>query len=142
MIRRPPRSTLFPYTTLFRSVAERRVLLVLVGRDVDRPVAGAEGAGGRGGEVRVAYRHRLDAGVEVVRDHPAHGGEGRLQHGDVDVAPRPGSARAEEGGGDREGGGQPAHRVGDGVAHAQRRRGRVPGDAHHAGGALDDLVVG
>src|SRR2546429_6953118 len=24
MIRRPPRSTLFPYTTLFRSVAERR----------------------------------------------------------------------------------------------------------------------
>src|SRR3712207_8096427 len=26
MIRRPPRSTLFPYTTLFRSVAEDRVL--------------------------------------------------------------------------------------------------------------------
>src|SRR2546422_2545003 len=25
MIRRPPRSTLFPYTTLFRSVGERRV---------------------------------------------------------------------------------------------------------------------
>src|SRR3712207_9213493 len=25
MIRRPPRSTLFPYTTLFRSVAERTV---------------------------------------------------------------------------------------------------------------------
>src|SRR2546421_6419730 len=25
MIRRPPRSTLFPYTTLFRSVCERRV---------------------------------------------------------------------------------------------------------------------
>src|SRR2546429_3093030 len=25
MIRRPPRSTLFPYTTLFRSVAERRI---------------------------------------------------------------------------------------------------------------------
>src|SRR3989442_11890778 len=29
MIRRPPRSTLFPYTTLFRSV--------FVGRQVDRP---------------------------------------------------------------------------------------------------------
>src|SRR3712207_7735138 len=35
MIRRPPRSTLFPYTTLFRSelvaahVGERRILLVL-----------------------------------------------------------------------------------------------------------------
>src|SRR2546429_4467776 len=26
MIRRPPRSTLFPYTTLFRSLDERRVL--------------------------------------------------------------------------------------------------------------------
>src|SRR2546430_6211445 len=25
MIRRPPRSTLFPYTTLFRSLAERRI---------------------------------------------------------------------------------------------------------------------
>src|SRR2546430_11266692 len=25
MIRRPPRSTLFPYTTLFRSVAQRRL---------------------------------------------------------------------------------------------------------------------
>src|SRR3712207_2956361 len=28
MIRRPPRSTLFPYTTLFRSVVEEAVLLV------------------------------------------------------------------------------------------------------------------
>src|SRR2546430_13575383 len=28
MIRRPPRSTLFPYTTLFRSLEERRDLLV------------------------------------------------------------------------------------------------------------------
>src|SRR2546429_1068441 len=30
MIRRPPRSTLFPYTTLFRSVAEREVAEHLV----------------------------------------------------------------------------------------------------------------
>src|SRR2546426_7126768 len=29
MIRRPPRSTLFPYTTLFRSVQERRLELAL-----------------------------------------------------------------------------------------------------------------
>src|SRR2546430_13652213 len=28
MIRRPPRSTLFPYTTLFRSTADRRELLL------------------------------------------------------------------------------------------------------------------
>src|SRR2546422_1817359 len=30
MIRRPPRSTLFPYTTLFRSVAAREVELLLL----------------------------------------------------------------------------------------------------------------
>src|SRR3712207_7383715 len=35
MIRRPPRSTLFPYTTLFRSLTGRRVrLLRLAGRHV------------------------------------------------------------------------------------------------------------
>src|SRR5438552_14392879 len=36
MIRRPPRSTLFPYTTLFRSCGERRTL-------VRRPVKPGEG---------------------------------------------------------------------------------------------------
>src|SRR2546430_12688548 len=34
MIRRPPRSTLFPYTTLFRSPICRRELLALVGAAV------------------------------------------------------------------------------------------------------------
>src|SRR2546429_7708174 len=34
MIRRPPRSTLFPYTTLFRSPAERHVLGFRSGRPV------------------------------------------------------------------------------------------------------------
>src|SRR3712207_9072948 len=34
MIRRPPRSTLFPYTTLFRSRRVRRDDLVAVGRDI------------------------------------------------------------------------------------------------------------
>src|SRR2546426_5958858 len=38
MIRRPPRSTLFPYTTLFRSLADLREALF--------------GAGGRAGAVR------------------------------------------------------------------------------------------
>src|SRR5258708_30271533 len=33
MIRRPPRSTLFPYTTLFRSVGENRALQGLPGDD-------------------------------------------------------------------------------------------------------------
>src|SRR2546426_2676362 len=32
MIRRPPRSTLFPYTTLFRSLAEKRGTVAVVDR--------------------------------------------------------------------------------------------------------------
>src|SRR3712207_7894313 len=41
MIRRPPRSTLFPYTTLFRSRVVGDVVAVLGGqrRPVERPVA-------------------------------------------------------------------------------------------------------
>src|SRR3712207_7691679 len=53
MIRRPPRSTLFPYTTLFRSRDRRVVLLVqpLVSRQV--------------GVAHVVLGHRLaSAGVE------------------------------------------------------------------------------
>src|SRR3712207_9391785 len=42
MIRRPPRSTLFPYTTLFRSIQQRRLLLALreqaQGVARDRPI--------------------------------------------------------------------------------------------------------
>src|SRR2546426_5959734 len=38
MIRRPPRSTLFPYTTLFRSVVDRG--LRAVGRRAGSPVRG------------------------------------------------------------------------------------------------------
>src|SRR5438309_7442980 len=34
MIRRPPRSTLFPYTTLFRSTFERSLVLHKPGRDI------------------------------------------------------------------------------------------------------------
>src|SRR2546430_4692140 len=52
MIRRPPRSTLFPYTTLFRSVgepvtqlAEQRVLLVL-GVGLQKIRVGRKAAGG------------------------------------------------------------------------------------------------
>src|SRR2546421_2928410 len=53
MIRRPPRSTLFPYTTLFRSPARRDLVL---------PVGRLHGAGLRRREVRPVqpppvYRH-------------------------------------------------------------------------------------
>src|SRR2546429_7524612 len=47
MIRRPPRSTLFPYTTLFRS---RRKSRTEQARGLPHPEAGARGARRRGGE--------------------------------------------------------------------------------------------
>src|SRR2546422_6983717 len=55
MIRRPPRSTLFPYTTLFRSerLCRHEVRERLVDDLVVRPVAGAAGAP----DVRVEDRH-------------------------------------------------------------------------------------
>src|SRR3712207_7447923 len=47
MIRRPPRSTLFPYTTLFRSLldfyAERRDLLVAILRDAKMGIVPPQG---------------------------------------------------------------------------------------------------
>src|SRR5437867_8517574 len=52
MVRRPPRSTLFPYTTLFRSLrrAVRNLGVLLDGRgDQDRHAAGGT-AGGRSEE--------------------------------------------------------------------------------------------
>src|SRR3712207_7271804 len=60
MIRRPPRSTLFPYTTLFRSLGELRLLAL--------PVHPRDGAGGLGGHLpgrgHVLVGH-LPAGVLV-----------------------------------------------------------------------------
>src|SRR5260370_19156944 len=45
MIRRPPRSTLFPYTTLFRSHVEA---VRGSGKPAEEPSAGASAGGGRG----------------------------------------------------------------------------------------------
>src|SRR3712207_7691266 len=48
MIRRPPRSTLFPYTTLFRSargVDEDHLPLLVLERQVDRVARGARDVG-------------------------------------------------------------------------------------------------
>src|SRR3712207_6964944 len=48
MIRRPPRSTLFPYTTLFRSLRQHQLLPDGVrGQDPAHPEAGSEGLGER-----------------------------------------------------------------------------------------------
>src|SRR2546427_10216802 len=68
MIRRPPRSTLFPYTTLFRSVfltidhlrLQRRICL----REVDRSGCGAEMLEQRGPQR--ANRHANLQALEVV----------------------------------------------------------------------------
>src|SRR3712207_7323022 len=63
MIRRPPRSTLFPYTTLFRSEP---------GEQADRPPGtGADGEEGRGGR---------DVVQDVV-DHDGHRPDGRTPGG-------------------------------------------------------------
>src|SRR3712207_6980631 len=58
MIRRPPRSTLFPYTTLFRSEAAREVEPVLMSQGTDRLRLGgsmqegaAQSSGGDAGDV-------------------------------------------------------------------------------------------
>src|SRR5258706_16011385 len=76
MIRRPPRSTLFPYTTLFRSCARRRggILLALQELFDDRLAAGM------GGGKRRA-------------DRRAHPGQVVYRHGAVPRAPEGGGGR-------------------------------------------------
>src|SRR5258705_8044240 len=80
MIRRPPRSTLFPYTTLFRSVRLRRGELDQ--RRRERAMVGGVDAdgGGEGPSVSLSLgqaRARLDVGVQ--RD-----GDGREDTDDGD----------------------------------------------------------
>src|SRR3712207_8153484 len=68
MIRRPPRSTLFPYTTLFRStgVHSRRAP-----RDVHEP--GSSGASGRGNRQRDGQlEHRAGVDRKSTRLNSSH----------------------------------------------------------------------
>src|SRR5690348_17638247 len=58
MLRRPPRSTLFPYTTLFRSLGERRVLRAVFHHPLDDPDRARRAAGER------ARGDRVDAHAE------------------------------------------------------------------------------
>src|SRR5690349_24251271 len=74
MLRRPPRSTLFPYTTLFRSSARR------CGgrRELVRRTRAPRGRGGRRGDPPPALARgvrRAGAGEGAARDR-ADGGEG------------------------------------------------------------------
>src|SRR2546426_9268075 len=76
MIRRPPRSTLFPYTTLFRSLVE----LVLRGRDAD----------GIGDQVGLGAEEPTDWLAEIVARLPRGVGDvDDLVHGDVAPRVRP-----------------------------------------------------
>src|SRR2546427_3321526 len=47
MIRRPPRSTLFPYTTLFRSLLHRSVAMTLLAGVLDAESGVVQGSGDR-----------------------------------------------------------------------------------------------
>src|SRR3989441_2267278 len=91
MIRRPPRSTLFPYTTLFRSAYPR----VVRGEDHDdrRDVEAREHMCRREPRVDVAgVRRQRRAGGPGARVR--HGGE-QLPHGALQLALRP-RIRSEE----------------------------------------------
>src|SRR5438034_11590189 len=59
MIRRPPRSTLFPYTTLFRSQRARGV--------VDGGGSDRDGDAGGGGRAQPGARHPARAGLPQLK---------------------------------------------------------------------------
>src|SRR3712207_8708777 len=72
MIRRPPRSTLFPYTTLFRSLAEGHSTLnhVLLARDTLATIAGCSALGPEikydAAEMRINGRVDFDPPENVI----------------------------------------------------------------------------
>src|SRR2546427_8257450 len=70
MIRRPPRSTLFPYTTLFRSVARAQ------------PAVVGEGLGGVFGALPIAAHHAGATHLQfpVLANPHLHAGQG-VAHG-------------------------------------------------------------
>src|SRR2546422_11560153 len=86
MIRRPPRSTLFPYTTLFRSVVGRRADFVAGARGYEIPVVVAAALSVVIERLQVAVRVHRVAREGIVRDHgPCRlaRAQGRTTRGDV-----------------------------------------------------------
>src|SRR6266487_6916351 len=100
MIRRPPRSTLFPYTTLFRSSAPRSVqlpqALAAIIHDSEDPTAAARSAGrsgllphgraGLGEGPPVTFKIVSDIAAEaVLMDALDDGGSARLRPGEMAI---------------------------------------------------------
>src|SRR2546426_7970583 len=90
MIRRPPRSTLFPYTTLFRSLAD---VTVTVGKAVEAWRARVteamlrwEGEGYRTQRLEGLLKQEGPAAGDAPITEVAHDG-GRLQGLEAEVAP-------------------------------------------------------
>src|SRR3712207_8726505 len=75
MIRRPPRSTLFPYTTLFRSRVEATRERHPVARSKAREVVGVEHAGGEALGPRLARGRRRAGPVRHRREHDREAAE-------------------------------------------------------------------
>src|SRR3989454_8868436 len=150
MIRRPPRSTLFPYTTLFRSAREPGGERGTAGDAPRRVRAGARGvrsgpgreAARRGGahDVRIRphrtgerqFRHRPRA-----RDGDARPGRpGERRHGAGEVAgPRPGAALRGTGRPSHDGFPRSVRRDSDAPPGRARSLGRLPG-IHTRSGAV------
>src|SRR2546426_6411721 len=127
MIRRPPRSTLFPYTTLFRSLhAARRAL-------PPAPQGPSHVGATRGGALRHA---RADPDGDLHRDG---GGAGRAhpraRRGGLPAAR--GAARPGAGGCARGLGGAGGERVASAVTHEGRARSGPPKSGRATYGAPD-----
>src|SRR2546426_6633186 len=71
MIRRPPRSTLFPYTTLFRSHLDRVILENRIRQELPAHLADARAGGVRRRGVELDFDHFADAEVADLREPQA-----------------------------------------------------------------------
>src|SRR2546429_3740959 len=75
MIRRPPRSTLFPYTTLFRSVLQRRSVEGLIAVDtpwnhqISIPVVSVSGRGKSKGITQIVLDHEDRKSTRLNSSH-------------------------------------------------------------------------
>src|SRR3712207_7323701 len=85
MIRRPPRSTLFPYTTLFRSQMEDLMRLELRRASPRIEVGGMSTAGGRLSFL-VRDPAQVDAAVEIARNQDRKSTRLNSSHANISYA--------------------------------------------------------